>query len=91
MGLTHGNKKTYPGTASTLGFIAPERVNIVAKKIMILLWDYGNQTDRKNDRLKYTTDHMGLDVFKADVENLLGFRFQPPRPFTFKRNIDDFG
>ncbi|KAH9066637.1 hypothetical protein EDB87DRAFT_1782326 [Lactarius vividus] len=91
MGLTHGNKKTYPSTASSLGFITPERVNIVAEKIMILQRDNGNRTDRKNGRLKYTIDRMGLDVFKAEVEKLLGFRFQPARPFTFDRNIDDFG
>ncbi|KAH9072150.1 sulfite reductase subunit beta [Lactarius deliciosus] len=91
MGLTHGNKKTYPSTASTLGFITPERVNIVAEKIMIWQRDNGNRTDRKNGRLKYTIDRMGLDVFKAEVEKLLGFRFQPARPFTFDRNIDDFG
>jgi len=34
---------------------------------------------------------MGLDTFKAEVEKLLGFRFQPARPYTFDRNIDDFG
>ena len=46
---------------------------------------------RKNARLKYTIDRMGLDTFKAEVEKLLGFRFQPARPYTFDRNIDDFG
>ena len=34
---------------------------------------------------------MGFDVFKAKVEELLGFQFQPPRPYTFDRNTDDFG
>jgi sulfite reductase (NADPH) hemoprotein beta-component len=34
---------------------------------------------------------MGLEVFKAEVEKLLGFQFQPARPYTFDRNIDDFG
>lgn len=34
---------------------------------------------------------MGLDTFKAEVEKLLGFRFPPARPYTFDRNIDDFG
>jgi sulfite reductase (NADPH) hemoprotein beta-component len=46
---------------------------------------------RKNGRLRYTIDRMGLDVFTAELEKLLGFSFQPPRPFTFDRNIDDFG
>ena len=34
---------------------------------------------------------MGLDVFKAEVEKLLGYQLQPARPFTFDRNVDDFG
>lgn len=34
---------------------------------------------------------MGLDVFKGEVEKLLGFKLSPDRPYTFDRNIDDFG
>lgn len=34
---------------------------------------------------------MGLETFKAEVENLLGYKIQPARPFTFDRNVDDFG
>ena len=46
---------------------------------------------RKNARLKYTIDRMGLDVFKAAVEQLLGYQLAPARPFSFDKNIDDFG
>jgi len=46
---------------------------------------------RKNARLKYTIDRMGLDVFKAEVEKHLGYSLQPPRHYTFDRNVDDFG
>ncbi|KAH9036346.1 sulfite reductase subunit beta [Lactarius pseudohatsudake] len=91
MGVTHGSKKTYPRTGSIFGFVTPEQGQIVAEKIMLVQKDNGNRADRKNARLKYTIDRMGLDVFKAEVEKLLGFRFQPARPFTFDRNIDDFG
>lgn len=34
---------------------------------------------------------MGLDVFKAEVEKRLGYSLLPARPYTFDRNIDDFG
>jgi len=50
-----------------------------------------NLHSRKNARLKYTIDRMGLDTFREEVEKLLGFRFQPARPYTFDRNVDDFG
>lgn len=34
---------------------------------------------------------MGLDVYKSEVEKLLGYSLQAPRPFSFDRNVDDFG
>lgn len=34
---------------------------------------------------------MGIDVFKCEVEKLLGYKLAPEKPYTFDRNIDDFG
>ncbi|KAF6753030.1 sulfite reductase subunit beta [Ephemerocybe angulata] len=91
MGVTHGNKKTYPRAGSVIGFCTPEQGKYVAEKIVIVQRDNGNRVDRKNARLKYTIDRMGLDVYKAEVEKLLGYKLEPARPYTFDRNIDDFG
>ncbi|TFK89164.1 sulfite reductase subunit beta [Polyporus arcularius HHB13444] len=91
MGVTHGNKKTYPRIGSLLGFCTVEQGVEVAEKIMLVQRDNGNRADRKNARLKYTIDRMGLDVFKAAVEQLLGYQLAPARPFSFEKNIDDFG
>ncbi|KZT27745.1 sulphite reductase hemo protein, beta subunit [Neolentinus lepideus HHB14362 ss-1] len=91
MGVTHGNKKTYPRAADVLGFCTVEQGKIVAEKIMLVQRDNGNRADRKNARLKYTIDRMGLDVFKDEVEKLLGYKLAPARPYSFDRNIDDFG
>ncbi|KAF8630759.1 hypothetical protein AX17_005354 [Amanita inopinata Kibby_2008] len=91
MGVTHGNKKTYPRAGDVVGFCTTEQAKYVAEKIVIVQRDNGNRVDRKNARLKYTIDRMGLSVFKAEVEKLLGYSLRPPRPYTFDRNIDDFG
>ncbi|KAK7061135.1 Sulfite reductase [NADPH] subunit beta [Paramarasmius palmivorus] len=91
MGVTFGNKKTYPRTADVIGFCTPEQGKYVAEKIMLVQRDNGNRVDRKNARLKYTIDRMGLDVFKGEVEKLLGYQLEPARSYTFDRNIDDFG
>ncbi|KAL5531623.1 hypothetical protein ACEPAG_4500 [Sanghuangporus baumii] len=91
MGVTHGNKNTYPRLGSILGFCTPDQGHELAEKIVIVQRDNGNRADRKNARLKYTIDRMGLDVFKSKVEKLLGWSLAPPRPYTFDRNIDDFG
>jgi sulfite reductase (NADPH) hemoprotein beta-component len=34
---------------------------------------------------------MGLDVYIGKVEELLGWKLAPPRPFKFESNIDTFG
>ncbi|EJF64144.1 sulfite reductase subunit beta [Dichomitus squalens LYAD-421 SS1] len=91
MGVTHGNKKTYPRIGDVLGFCTVEQGVEIAEKIMLVQRDNGNRADRKNARLKYTIDRMGLDNFKAAVEKLLGYQFQPARPFSFDKNIDEFG
>ncbi|KAJ7093118.1 hypothetical protein C8R44DRAFT_815615 [Mycena epipterygia] len=91
MGVTHGNKKTYPRIGDIIGFCTPEQGKYVAEQVMLVQRDHGNRVDRKNARLKYTIDRMGLDVYKAEVEKRLGYALEPARPFTFDRNIDDYG
>jgi len=91
MGVTHNNKKTYPRTGSMLGYIPAEKVHFACEKIMLVQRDHGDRKNRKHARLKYTIDDMGVDVFRGKVEDLLGYRFEEPRQFEFKSNIDTFG
>ncbi|KAL0580592.1 Sulfite reductase [NADPH] subunit beta [Marasmius crinis-equi] len=91
MGVTFGNKKTYPRVADVIGFCTPEQGKHVAQAVVLTQRDNGNRADRKTARLKYTIDRMGLDVFKAEVEKRLGHKLEPARSYTFDRNVDDFG
>ena len=91
MGVTHNNKKTYPRTGSMFGYVSAMKVHLVCEKIMLVQRDNGDRKNRKHARLKYTIDDMGVDVFKGQVEDLLGWKFEDPRPFEFKSNIDTFG
>lgn len=91
MGVTHSNKKTYPRLGDVIGFCTAEEGCIVAEKIMLVQRDNGNRADRKNARLKYTVDRMGLENFVAEVEKRLGHKLQPARPYEFTHNIDNFG
>lgn len=91
MGVTHNNKKTYPRTGSMMGYVSADNVHIVCEKIMLVQRDNGDRKNRKHARLKYTIDDMGVDVFRGKVEALLGFKFEEPRAFKFKSNIDTFG
>lgn len=53
--------------------------------------DYGNRSDRKLSRLKYTLDNMGVDAFKAELEKRCGFSLEPERPYAFTSRTDFYG
>ncbi len=91
LGATHGDAATYPRLADLLGFIAPEHTLAVAEAIVTTQRDFGDRSNRKHARLKYTIETMGLPAFKAEVERRAGLRFAPARPFEFKTNGDRFG
>lgn len=45
MGVTHGNKKTYPRLADVIGFCTVEEGPIVAEKVMLVQRDHGNRVE----------------------------------------------
>ncbi|GAA5839451.1 hypothetical protein JCM9279_005947 [Rhodotorula babjevae] len=91
MGVTHSMKSTYPRLADVVGFCTPDQGLEVAKAVMTTQRDNGNRANRKNARVKYTVDRMGIDNFKAEVEKRLGYKLQPARPYEFTSNVDHFG
>jgi Sulfite reductase, beta subunit (hemoprotein) len=90
-GMSHGNEKTYPRIADTLGFISRELVNKVGEAVLTTQRDYGDRTDRKHARLKYTIADRGVEWFKAEVEKRSGVTFAPARPVTFTTIQDPHG
>ena len=90
-GMTFGMLDTYPRLADMIGFCDKSQVVDVCEKVMTLQRDWGNRENRKFSRLKYTIDKVGLDVFKAEVENRLGFKFQAIKPYKFESNGDAYG
>jgi sulfite reductase (NADPH) hemoprotein beta-component len=91
LGATHGNASTYPRLGSLLGFCDTENVLKVAYEIITIQRDYGNRSDRKLSRLKYTIDKMGVEAFKAELEKRCGFALEPAKPFAFTERRDYFG
>lgn len=91
MGSTHNNTKTYPRTGSMMGFVATDKIHIACEKVMLVQRDFGDRTNRKHARLKYTIDDMGVDKFRSTVEEYWGEKFEEPKPFEIKDNIDYFG
>lgn len=91
MGVTHSNKKTYPRLGTIIGFVTPEDGCKAAEAIMLAQRDHGNRADRKNARLKYTVDRLGVPKFKEEVEKRFGKPLEPERPYTFDSNLDQYG
>lgn len=91
MGQSHNNKATYPRVADVMGFCRPDQVVDVAEKIVTVQRDYGDRSDRKHARLKYTIQDRGLAWFRSEVEARLGYKLGEARPFYFTDNGDRYG
>ncbi len=91
MGATHGDAATFPRLADLIGFIAPEKLLHVAETVVKVQRDFGDRTLRKHARLKYTIEDRGIDWFRSELEQRLGFVLAPPRDFEFIHSGDRFG
>jgi len=70
LGATHGNSDTYPRLASILGFVENDEEKILRAiyEIATVQRDFGNRSDRKQARLKYTIDKLGVQRYREAVE-----------------------
>jgi len=91
LGASHGEPATYPRLADVVGFVKPEQLLSVAEAVVTTQRDFGDRTNRKHARLKYTIDDRGLDWFVAEITRRTRFPLEPARPFEFTSNGDRFG
>jgi sulfite reductase (NADPH) hemoprotein beta-component len=91
LGMTHGEFATFPRAADVLGFCTPAQVLTVAEAVVTTQRDFGDRTDRRHARLKYTIETLGLDAFRREVERRLGAPLAPARVFQFTHNGDRYG
>ncbi len=89
---THGNAETYPRLATVIGFADSEaKVLKAVYEVATIQRDYGNRSDRKLARLKYTLDKYGVDWFTKELETRTGFALQPAKEVLFTSRKDFFG
>jgi sulfite reductase (NADPH) hemoprotein beta-component len=91
MGMTHGEPDTFPRTGDVIGFCRPDQAVDMAEKAVTVQRDFGNRSDRKHARLKYTIERIGLPAFIAELESRLGYTLPPARTFAFTDNGDRLG
>ncbi|WP_167619813.1 assimilatory sulfite reductase (NADPH) hemoprotein subunit [Maribellus sediminis] len=91
LGSTFGMAETYPRTGTVIGYCEAKQVIEVAEKVLLVQRDNGDRKNRKQARLKYTIDRMGVNEFKAEVEKLLGYKLQKEKPYKLDKNGDEYG
>lgn len=91
LAMTHGDTSTYPRKADDFGFISLNKTLDVAAAVVTTQRDWGNRSNRKNAKTKYTLDRVGIDVFKAEVEKRANVQFLNSRPYEFKTRGDRIG
>ena len=63
----------------------------VAEAVVTAQRDYGNRSNRRRARLKYTIVDRGLDWFVSQVNERLEKELEPARPYKFTGNGDKMG
>ena len=91
MGMTHGEPETYPRTGDVIGFCKPEQAVNVAEAVVTVQRDYGDRSNRKHARLKYTIDDMGIERFAGLVNERLPVKLASARKATFTSTGDRLG
>ncbi len=91
LGMSHGDTKTYPRLANVIGYLPRGKVVEVAEKVLTVQRDFGDRTNRKHARLKYTIEDRGVDWFKNELESRLGWKLGETRPFEFTSSGDRYG
>jgi sulfite reductase (NADPH) hemoprotein beta-component len=91
MGMTHGEPETYPRAADVMGFCRTADAVAVAEAVVTVQRDWGDRSNRKHARLKYTIEDCGLAAFHAEVERRARVKLGEARPFTFTSTGDRYG
>lgn len=91
LAMTQGDETTYPRMATNFGFIALEHIVRVAEAVLTTQRDWGNRSNRRNAKTKYTLERVGIDAFKAEVEKRAEIEFAESRPYQFTGRGDRIG
>lgn len=91
MAMTFGEKETYPRIADVVGFFPKEKLIDAAEAVLVFQRDHGNRSNRRNARLKYTIDRLGLDFFQAEIKRTHHLVLESVKPYEFTSTGDPIG
>lgn len=91
-GMSHGQLSTRPFLAQPLFYVKRAHVVDATEAIVTTQRDHGNRTERKNARMKYTVQTMGIEAFRAEVQRRLpGIETFPAKELKFDTVEDNLG
>lgn len=91
-GMSHGQLSTRPFLGQPLFYAKRANVVDAVEAVVTTQRDHGNRTDRKNARLKYTVQTMGIEAFRAEVKRRLpGIKTEASKELTFDTVEDNLG
>ncbi len=79
MGMHHKKPDTFPRLGDHLGYVDSARVLEAVKGIITIQRDFGNRENRKQARMKYLIHDWGIEKFRDELENRIGFELEPFR------------
>jgi sulfite reductase (ferredoxin) len=91
LGRTHNKPETFVAVALPLAFVEPEQIVELAREVVAVQRDYGDRSNRRHARLKYTVSDRGLDWFRDEVQKRVGFKLERPEPLAWKPVDDHLG
>lgn len=91
LGMAQGDKTAFPRLGDCLGFCLPERAADVAWHIASIQRDYGNRSDRKRSRWKYTIAKHGAQWAREELQKRAGFVLEEARAVMWRGRNESLG
>ncbi|MEM7781759.1 MAG: NADPH-dependent assimilatory sulfite reductase hemoprotein subunit [Planctomycetota bacterium] len=91
LGMSHGRPNTFAQIAEQIGFVALKDGVQAIQNVASIYRDFGNRADRKQARLKYLIDKMGVEEFTTEFKNRCDFDVHPWREIPDVSNEDWLG
>ncbi len=63
----------------------------VAENVLKVQRDFGDRSNRKHARLKYTIDDRSVEWYRDELNRYLGWSLEAARPYAFTTNGDQYG
>lgn len=91
LGMTHNKPATFPALGQPLAWVTNEQVVPVATAIVAIFRDWGDRENRKHARIKYLVAEKGIEWFRQELKDRLGYTLVYPHPVTISDAYNHLG